>query len=74
MEPEAAALFCRSLHKGSFKDVRDEEIINAFSPGGKNMILDLGGNLEINATKKNIQNTSLHYAYLLILSFDITTK
>ncbi|XP_021375611.1 heat shock 70 kDa protein 12A-like [Mizuhopecten yessoensis] len=43
LEPEAAAVYCRSLPEGTLVDSQDREVTDAFRPGGSYMIVDLGG-------------------------------
>ncbi|XP_069137465.1 heat shock 70 kDa protein 12A-like isoform X1 [Argopecten irradians] len=43
LEPEAASLFCKSLPHGTLRDSKDQIVIGAFQPGGRYMIVDMGG-------------------------------
>ncbi|XP_033725297.1 heat shock 70 kDa protein 12A-like [Pecten maximus] len=43
LEPEAAAVYCRSLPLDTLTDSQDQEVTGAFRPGGSYMIIDLGG-------------------------------
>ncbi|XP_033750768.1 heat shock 70 kDa protein 12A-like [Pecten maximus] len=43
LEPEAAAVYCRSLPEGILRDSQDRGVTDAFRPGGCYMIVDLGG-------------------------------
>ncbi|XP_060071134.1 heat shock 70 kDa protein 12B-like [Ylistrum balloti] len=43
LEPEAAAVYCRSLPDGTLVDSHDRGLKDAFKPGGCYMIADLGG-------------------------------
>lgn len=44
LEPESAAVYCKTLPFGSFYGTSDKELEDCFSPGGIYMVLDLGGN------------------------------
>lgn len=43
LEPESAAIYCKTLSNGSFVGSSDQDINNCFMPGGMYMVLDLGG-------------------------------
>ncbi|XP_069106430.1 heat shock 70 kDa protein 12A-like [Argopecten irradians] len=43
LEPEAAAVYCRSLQDGTLVDSKDQDVTGAFRPGGSYMIIDMGG-------------------------------
>ncbi|OWF35257.1 heat shock 70 kDa protein 12A-like isoform X2 [Mizuhopecten yessoensis] len=43
LEPEAAAVYCRSLPAGTLVGSRDRGVTDAFQPGGCYMIVDMGG-------------------------------
>ncbi|XP_060074410.1 heat shock 70 kDa protein 12A-like [Ylistrum balloti] len=43
LEPEAAAMYCRSLPEGTLIDSKDCVVMDAFQPGGSYMIVDIGG-------------------------------
>lgn len=43
LEPEAAAVYCRSLPEDILNDTKDGAVMEAFRPGGTYMIVDMGG-------------------------------
>ncbi|KAJ8304660.1 hypothetical protein KUTeg_018243 [Tegillarca granosa] len=43
LEAEAAALYCKALPEGKLSGTKDKSLLECFQPGGKYMVLDLGG-------------------------------
>ncbi|XP_021344630.1 heat shock 70 kDa protein 12B-like, partial [Mizuhopecten yessoensis] len=45
LEPEAAAIYCRTLKRGTFSCVSEQNVKEFLSAGGRYMILDMGGEI-----------------------------